>query len=174
MVATAFSATYMPTTTKQEILKGDIQDGHTYKIAFFGSTQTCDATFTAWSGTNEVSNTATGYSVGTSYTTAVSGTTAYIDDFSGEVANVITLSSATFSTNSDCTAANTPADCCTGSGTGTCGTTGATCGIIYNDTHASDQALIVFDISPAILPTAEDVTITFPTDDATNAIVRIQ
>lgn len=145
----AFGATYMPVTTKQEILKGDMLDSQVYKVAFYTATATCDATFTAYTATNEV-GTAGGYNVGsTGFTTATSGTTAYIDDFTEETANVVTLTSATFGS-------------------------AAACGIIYNDTHASDQVLIVFDISPTISPTAEDVTITFPTDDATNAIVRIQ
>lgn len=145
----AFGATYVPTTTKQEILKGDIQDGHSYKVAFYTATATCDATFAAYTATNEV-GTAGGYAIGsTGYTTGVSGTTAYIDDFTEESANVVTLSSATFGSP-------------------------AACGIVYDDTHASDQVLFAFDISPTIQPSAEDVTLTLPTDDASNAIIRIQ
>lgn len=150
LASVALAATWMPTTTKQEILEGAINQGDTFMIAFYDSSATCDATFNSSAGTYTATNevgTAGGYSLGT-LTTAIDTTTAYVSEFSADADhdNVITLSSVTFA--------------------------GAVCGIIYDATHASDQILVGFTMT-SISPSAEDVTITFPADGASTAIVRI-
>jgi hypothetical protein len=45
--------------------------------------------------------------------------------------------------------------------------------LIYNDTHASDAAVLVLDFSSDKTSTAGDFTIIFPAADASNAIIRI-
>ena len=136
----AFAVTYVPTTTKQEILKGLMLDSHTYKVAFYTSSATCTASFGAsYTATYEV-GTAGGYDIGT-FTTGTSGTAGTIEIFTGDsgsvssvTGDIITLPSLTFASP-------------------------AACMVIYDDTHATDQVLVVAPISPTIQPAAEDVTI---------------
>ena len=45
--------------------------------------------------------------------------------------------------------------------------------LIYNDTHASDAAVLVLDFGSDKISTAGDFTIVFPAADASNAIIRI-
>jgi hypothetical protein len=45
--------------------------------------------------------------------------------------------------------------------------------MIYNDTHASDAAVLILDFGGVKTATAGDFTVQFPTPDATNAILRI-
>jgi hypothetical protein len=45
--------------------------------------------------------------------------------------------------------------------------------LIYNDTHASDAAVLVLDFGSDKTSTAGDFTIVFPAADASNAIIRI-
>lgn len=45
--------------------------------------------------------------------------------------------------------------------------------LIYNDTHASDAAVLILDFGGVKTATAGDFTVQFPTPDATNAILRI-
>ena len=45
--------------------------------------------------------------------------------------------------------------------------------LIYNDTHASDAAVLVLDFGSDKTSTAGDFTIVFPSADASNAIIRI-
>ena len=45
--------------------------------------------------------------------------------------------------------------------------------LIYNDTHASDAAVLVLDFGSDKTATAGDFTIMFPAADASNAIIRI-
>jgi len=138
--ALSFGATFVPTTTKQEILKGLMLASHTYKVAWYTSSATCTASFgAAYTVTNEV-GTAGGYDIG-QFTTGTSGTAGTIEIFSGDAGavssvtgDIITFPSLTFATP-------------------------AACGIIYDDTHATNQVLAVFPVSPPIQPTAEDVTL---------------
>jgi len=137
----------MCTSFKQEILQG-VHDftngtGDTFKLALYTSSATLSAATTAYSATNEVSNSGT-YSAGggalTNVTPSTSGTTAFTD-FAD-----ISFTSATITAR------------------------GA---LIYNDTAAGDPAVAVLDFGSDKTSTSGTFTIQFPTADASNAIIRI-
>ena len=118
--------------------------GNTFKIALFTSSASLGAGTTAYSTSNEISNTSgSAYSSGgatlTSVTPTTSGTTAFCD-FAD-----VSFTSATFTAN------------------------GA---LIYNDTQ-SDKAVAVIAFGGDKTVTSGTFTIQFPTADASNAIIRI-
>jgi hypothetical protein len=136
------------TSFKQEILVGThnftASSGNTFKIALYTSSASLGAATTAYSATNEISNTSgSAYSAGgatlTSVTPTTSGTTA-ICDFAD-----VSYTSASFTAN------------------------GA---LIYNDTQ-SDKAVAVIAFGSDKTVTSGTFTIQFPTADASNAIIRI-
>jgi len=136
------------TSFKQEILVGThnftATSGNTFKIALYTSSASLGAGTTAYSTSNEITNSSgTAYTAGgatlTSVTPTTSGTTA-ICDFSD-----VSFSSATFTAN------------------------GA---LIYNDTQ-SDKAVAVIAFGGDKTVTSGTFTIQFPTADASNAIIRI-
>ena len=136
------------TSFKQEILVGThnftASSGDTFKIALYTSSASLGASTTAYSTSNEISNTSgSAYSAGgatlTSVTPALSGSTA-VCDFSD-----VTFSSASFTAN------------------------GA---LIYNDDQ-SDKAVAVIAFGGDKTVTSGTFTIQFPTADATNAIIRL-
>ena len=136
------------TSFKQEILVGThnftATSGDTFKIALYTSSATLGASTTAYSATNEISNTSgTAYTAGgatlTSVTPTTSGTTA-ICDFSD-----VSYTSASFTAN------------------------GA---LIYNDDQ-SDKAVAVIAFGGDKTVSSGTFTIQFPTADASNAIIRI-
>jgi hypothetical protein len=119
--------------------------GNTFKIALFTSSVTLAASTTAYSSSNESSG--TNYSAGGNTLTNVdpttSGTTA-LTDFADS-----TWSSATITAN------------------------GA---LIYNSSTtagSADRAVVVLAFGGDKTSTAGDFTVTFPTADASNAIIRI-
>ena len=133
---------------KQEVLVGThnftATTGHTFKIALFTSSATLGASTTAYSTSNEITNSSgTAYTAGgatlTSVTPALSGSTA-VCDF-----NDVSFSSASFTAN------------------------GA---LIYNDTQ-SDKAVAVIAFGGDKTVSSGTFTIQFPAADATNAIIRI-
>ncbi len=149
----------MCTSFKQEILQGihnftngagggtttTTGSGNTFKIALYTSSATLDATTTLYSVTNEVSG--TGYSAGgntlTNVTPSTSGTTA-LTDFADTTWSTATIT--------------------------------ARGALVYNSSTAAgtaDRAVIVLDFGSDKTSTAGDFTITFPTADASNAIIRI-
>ena len=136
------------TSFKQEILVGThnftATSGDTFKIALFTSDASLGAGTTAYSTSNEISNTSgSAYSAGgatlTSVTPTTDGTTA-ICDFSD-----VSYTSASFTAN------------------------GA---LIYNDTQ-SDKAVAVIAFGGDKTVSSGTFTIQFPTADASNAIIRI-
>ena len=136
------------TSFKQEILVGThnftATSGDTFKIALYTSDASLGAGTTAYSTSNEISNTSgSAYSAGgatlTSVTPTTSGTTA-ICDFSD-----VSYTSASFTAN------------------------GA---LIYNDTQ-SDKAVAVIAFGGDKTVSSGTFTIQFPTADASNAIIRI-
>ena len=136
------------TSFKQEILVGThnftATSGDTFKIALFTSDATLGASTTAYSTSNEITNSSgTAYTAGgatlTSVTPTTSGTTA-ICDFAD-----VSFTSASFTAN------------------------GA---LIYNDTQ-SDKAVAVIAFGGDKTVSSGTFTIQFPTADATNAIIRI-
>jgi len=137
------------TSFKVELLKGvhnfTATTGNTFKIALYTSDATLGASTTAFSSSNEITNTSgTAYTSGgatlTSVTPAASGTTA-VCDFSD-----VSYTDATFTAN------------------------GA---LIYNDTATGDPACAVIAFGGDKTVTSGTFTIQFPTADATNAIIRL-
>ena len=136
------------TSFKQEILVGThnftATSGNTFKIALFTSDASLGASTTAYSTSNEITNSSgTAYTAGgatlTSVTPTTSGTTA-LCDFAD-----VSFSSASFTAN------------------------GA---LIYNDTQ-SDKAVAVIAFGGDKTVSSGTFTIQFPTADASNAIIRI-
>ena len=136
------------TSFKQEILVGThnftATSGNTFKIALYTSSATLGAGTTAYSTSNEITNSSgTAYTAGgatlTSVTPTTSGTTA-LCDFAD-----VSYTSATFTAN------------------------GA---LIYNSSQ-SDKAVAAIAFGSDKTVTSGTFTIQFPTADATNAIIRI-
>jgi len=143
----AFSGNAMCTSFKVELLKG-VHDftnstGDSFKLALYTATATLNASTTAYSATNEVSNSGS-YTAGggtlTNVTPTATGTTA-ITDFAD-----LSFTTATITAR------------------------GA---LIYNDTEAGDPAVAVLDFGSNKTSTSGTFTIQFPTADASNAIIRI-
>ena len=115
----------------------------TFKLALYTSSATLDATNTAYTATNEVSNSGTNYTTGGNALTNVapssSGTTA-LTDFNDLTFSTVTL---------------TARGC-----------------MIYNSTQGN-KAVAVYDFGADKTATAGDFTIIFPTPDASNAVIRI-
>ena len=136
------------TSFKQELLVGThnftATTGNTFKIALFTSDASLGAGTTAYSTSNEITNSSgTAYTAGgatlTSVTPTTSGTTA-LCDFAD-----VSYTSASFTAN------------------------GA---LIYNSS-ASDKAVCAIAFGSDKTVTSGTFTIQFPTADATNAIIRI-
>lgn len=143
----AFSGNFMCTSFKQQLMVGThnftASSGNTFKLALYDNNASFDASTTAYTATNEVSNSGT-YTAGggtlTNVTPTTSGTTA-LTDFAD-----ITFTSATITAR------------------------GA---LIYNDTATGDPSVIVLDFGSDKSSTSGDFQIVFPTADASNAIIRI-
>ena len=136
------------TSFKQEILVGThnftASSGNTFKIALYTSDASLGAGTTAFSSSNEISNTSgSAYSSGgatlTSVTPTTSGTTAFCD-FAD-----VSFTSASFTAN------------------------GA---LIYNDSQ-SDKAVAVIAFGGDKTVSSGTFTIQFPAADASNAIIRL-
>ena len=136
------------TSFKQELLVGThnftATTGNTFKIALFTSSASLGASTTAYSTSNEITNSSgTAYTAGgatlTSVTPTTSGTTA-LCDFAD-----VSYTSASFTAN------------------------GA---LIYNSS-ASDKAVCAIAFGSDKTVTSGTFTIQFPTADATNAIIRL-
>jgi len=147
----AFSGNFMCTSFKKELLEGghDFKNsgGDTFKIALYDNSASFNAATTAYTTSNEVSNSGS-YSAGGGTLTRVdpttSGTTA-LTDFAD-----ITFTSATITAR------------------------GA---LIYNTTEGGGSgtanSVVVLDFGGDKTSTAGDFQIAFPTADASNAIIRI-
>jgi len=147
----AFSGNFMCTSFKQELMVGThnftTSTGDTFKLALYDNNASFDASTTAYTATNEVSNSGT-YTAGggtlTNVTPTTSGTTAFTD-FAD-----LTFTSATITARGALIYNTT-----TGAGTGTTDT------------------VVVLDFGSDKSSTAGDFQIVFPTADASNAIIRI-
>ena len=137
------------TSFKVELLKGvhnfTATTGNTFKLALYTSSASLGAGTTAYSTSNEITNTS-----GTAYTAAgatltsvtpTSDSTTAVCDFSA-----VSNTDATFTANG--------------------------C-LIYNDSASGDPACVVVAFGGDKTVTAGTFTIQFPTADATNAIIRI-
>ena len=139
----------MCTSFKKELMEAKhnflLSGGNDFKIALYTSSATMSASTTAYSATNEISNTAgSAYSAEGASLTRIdptsSGTTGFTD-FAD-----IAWTTATFTAR------------------------GA---LIYNETTSGDPAVIVLDFGADKTATAGTFTIAFPAADASNAIIRI-
>jgi len=137
------------TSFKVELLKGvhnfTATTGNTFKIALYTSDATLGASTTAFTTSNEITNSSgTAYTSGgatlTSVTPTTSSTTA-VCDFSD-----VSFTSASFTAN------------------------GA---MIYNDSASGDPACAIIAFGSDKTVTSGTFTIQFPTADSTNAIIRI-
>ena len=137
------------TSFKVELLKGvhnfTATTGNTFKIALFTSSSSLGASTTAYSTSNEITNSSgTAYTAGgatlTSVTPVASSTTA-VCDF-----NDVSYTDATFTANG--------------------------C-MIYNDSASGDPACVIVAFGGDKTVTSGTFTIQFPTADATNAIIRL-
>ena len=147
----AFSGNFMCTSFKKELLEGGHNfknsGGDTFKIALYTNSASFNAATTAYTSSNEVSNSGT-YAAGGGDLTRVdpttSGTTAFTD-FADK-----TFTSATITAR------------------------GA---LIYNSTEGTDtnttNTVAVLDFGSDKTSTSGDFQIVFPTADASNAIIRI-
>ncbi len=137
----------MCTSFKVELMKGvhnfTTGTGNTFKLALYDNSASFTAATTAYTASNEV--TASGsYSAG-----------------GGSLTNVTPTSTGT-------TAFTDFADLSFTSATIT-----AYGALIYNDTAAGDPSVCVLDFGGAKTSTSGTFTIIFPTNDSTNAIIRI-
>jgi hypothetical protein len=134
----------MTTSFKKELMEG-VHDftTHIFKIALYTSSATLDATTTAYSATNEVSG--TNYTAGGNTLTVTGGA-------------VSTSGTTAYIDFSDTTWADA--------------TITARGALIYNSS-ASNKAVAVLDFGADKTSTAGDFTVSFPTADASNAIVRL-
>jgi hypothetical protein len=143
----AFNGNFMCTSFKKELLQGThnftASSGNTFKLALYTNSASFTAATTAYTTSNEVSNSGS-YSAGggalTNVTPTSSGTTA-LTDFAD-----LEFTSATITAR------------------------GA---LIYNDSAAGDPTVAVLDFGADKTSTTGTFTIQFPTADATNAIIRI-
>jgi len=143
----AFSGNYMCTSFKKELLTGTHNftnsSGNTFKLALYTNSASFNAATTAYTATNEVSNSGS-YSAGggalTNVTPTSSGTTA-LTDFAD-----LSFTSATITAR------------------------GA---LLYNDTASGDPTVAVLDFGADKTSTSGTFTIQFPAADASSAIIRI-
>lgn len=143
----AFSGNFMCTSFKVELMRA-VHDfttgtGSTFKLALYDNSASFTAATTAYTATNEVANSGS-YAAG-----------------GGTLTNVTPTSSGT-------TAFTDFADLSFTSATIT-----AYGAMIYNDSAAGDPSVCILDFGGAKTSTAGTFTIIFPTNDSTNAILRI-
>ena len=143
----AFSGNFLCTSFKVELMRAvhnfTTSTGNTFKLALYDNSASFTAATTAYTVTNEVANSGT-YAAG-----------------GGSLTNVTPTSTGT-------TAFTDFADLSFTSATIT-----AFGALIYNDTAAGDPTVCVLDFGGAKTSTSGTFTIIFPTNDATNAIIRI-
>jgi hypothetical protein len=143
----AFTGNFMCTSFKKELLQGThnftASSGNTFKLALYTNSASFTAATTAYTSSNEVSNSGS-YSAGggalTNVTPTTSGTTA-LTDFAD-----LEFTSATITAR------------------------GA---LIYNDSAAGDPTVAVLDFGADKTSTSGTFTIQFPAANASNAIIRI-
>ena len=147
----AFSGNYMCTSFKKELMTATHNftngTGDTFKLALYDNSASFNAATTAYTSSNEVSNSGT-YSAGggtlVNVTPTSSGTTA-LTDFSD-----LTFTSATITAR------------------------GA---LIYNTTagaaSGTTNSVVILDFGSDKASSAGDFQIVFPTADASNAIIRV-
>ena len=143
----AFTGNFMCTSFKKELMTAThnftASTGDTFKLALYTNSASFTAATTAYTATNEVANSGT-YSAG-----------------GGTLTNITPTSSGT-------TALTDFADI-----TFTSATITARGALIYNDTAAGNNSVVVLDFGSDKSSTSGDFQIVFPTADSSNAIIRI-
>lgn len=143
----AFTGDFMCTSFKQELLVAEhdftTSTGHTFNMALYDNTATLTAATTAYTASGELSATGN-YSTRGNALTNVTPTT--------DGTTAITDFDDEVWTNATFTAYGA---------------------LIFNETHATDAAVIVLDFSGAQTATAGDFTVQFPAAAAATAIIRI-
>jgi hypothetical protein len=143
----AFSGNFLCTSFKVELMRAvhnfTTSTGNTFKLALYDNSASFTAATTAYTATNEVAASGS-YAAG-----------------GGALTNVTPTSTST-------TAFTDFADLSFTSATIT-----AFGALIYNDTAAGDPTVCVLDFGGAKTSTSGTFTIIFPTNDSTNAIIRI-
>jgi hypothetical protein len=143
----AFSGNFMCTSFKVELMRGvhnfTTTTGNTFKLAMYDNSASFTAATTAYTATNEVAASGT-YAAG-----------------GGALTNVTPTSTST-------TAFTDFADLSFTSATIT-----AFGAMIYNDSAAGDPSVCILDFGGSKSSSAGTFTIIFPTNDSTNAILRI-
>jgi hypothetical protein len=137
----------MCTSFKAELMQAlhdfTASTGNTFKIALYTSSATLGAATTAYTTSDEVSDTGTNYTAGGNTLTNISPTTSGTTGFTDFADTTWTTATIT-----------------------------ARGALIYNSTNA-DRAVVVLDFGSDKTSTAGDFTIQFPTANATDAIIRI-
>ena len=143
----AFSGNFLCTSFKVELLKGvhnfSSSGGNTFNIALYTNSASFTASTTAYTTSNEIS--------GTNYTA------------NGQALNPVTPTSSgttAFVDFADEVFSNVTISSVRGA-------------LIFNDTASGDPAVAVLDFGADKSASSGDFTIVFPTDDASNAIIRI-
>jgi hypothetical protein len=143
----AFSGNFMCTSFKVELMRAvhnfTTTTGNTFKLAMYDNSASFTAATTAYTATNEVTASGT-YTAG-----------------GGALTNVTPTSTST-------TAFTDFADLSFTSATIT-----AFGAMIYNDSAAGDPSVCILDFGGSKSSSAGTFTIIFPTNDSTNAILRI-
>jgi len=143
----AFSGNFMCTSFKVELMRAvhnfTTSTGNTFKLAMYDNSASFTAATTAYTATNEVAASGT-YAAG-----------------GGALTNVTPTSTST-------TAFTDFADLSFTSATIT-----AFGAMIYNDSAAGDPSVCILDFGGSKSSSAGTFTIIFPTNDSTNAILRI-
>jgi hypothetical protein len=147
----AFTGNYMCTSFKQQLLQAvhnfTLSTGNTFKIALYTNTATLDATTTAYTATGETTNTS-----GTAYTAGGLALT-----------NVTPLSASTTGyTNFQNATWNSASFTARGA-------------LIYNSTASgfTNPSVVVLDFGSDKTASAGTFTVVMPTNDASNALIRI-
>jgi hypothetical protein len=135
------------TSFKVDLLAGNMDftagTGNTFKMALYTSSATLGPTTTAYSATNEIS--------GTGYTAGGNALTVSQSPTSGGTTAFISFA------NTSWTGASFT---CRGA-------------LIYNDSLVGKDSVAVFDFGSDKTVVAGTFTVSFPTADATNAVIRI-
>lgn len=143
----AFTGNFMCTSFKGELMEGVhnfAASGNAFKLALYTNSASFTAATTAYTATNEVSNSGS-YSAGggtlSKNGVTTSGTKAFtdFDDLSFTTATITARGA-----------------------------------LIYNDTATGDPSVVVLDFTEDKTSTSGTFTIVFPTANATSAIIRVE
>ena len=145
----AFSGNFMCTSFKKELMEAGHNfknsGGDTFRMALYTDSSSFTAATTAYTSSNEITNDAgSAYSAKGNSLTRVDPTTSSTTAYT-DFADT-SWSTATFS---------------------------AMGAMIFNDSHSGDASVVILDFGALKTATAGTFTVSFPTADASDAIIRI-